>query len=362
MQTIEITETPEENNSISILNKKEASLRQLAKDYADLTINGVSDKEGYKKVHDARIILKNTRIQIKKVAEDLREDAKNFQKKVIAKENELIGLISPTEEALEAEEKRIDSEKEAIKKEEERKKAEKIQNRINSLAKFNYAADFSEVGTMSNEHFDSLLSHANKEFQKEQERIAEEKAEEERKKAEQEELLAKQRAEIAEMKAKQEEIAREQADREAKFKKEQEEAQRKLEEQVREFNLIAKEQQAERDRIQAEKQAILDQKAKEESEKQRQIELEEARKQAAEEAMIEAELKAEIDRQDSIRKAEEERQAAIELELSKDDKTKFHDMKVELGIVMAKFSFKSTKYKSLKVKVFVLVNQALAVE
>lgn len=51
-------------------------------------------------VKENRIALKNARVQIEKAGKALRADALDFQKKVIAKENELIGIIEPEEDRL----------------------------------------------------------------------------------------------------------------------------------------------------------------------------------------------------------------------------------------------------------------------
>ena len=53
-----------------------------------------------KQVKDKRITLKNIRVTITKKGKELREDAITFQKAVIAKEKELVGMIEPEEDRL----------------------------------------------------------------------------------------------------------------------------------------------------------------------------------------------------------------------------------------------------------------------
>lgn len=99
----------------------------------NLTITGIDDKEGYDAVHKARMELVRTRTSIQKVGKALRDDATKFAKSVIAREDELISLLSPLEEKLTAQQKTIDDEKKAI-EEEKRIAAEKLlRDRVNAL-------------------------------------------------------------------------------------------------------------------------------------------------------------------------------------------------------------------------------------
>ncbi len=52
-------------------------------------------------VHDTRIQLRDARIQLTKRGKEMRDGALTFQKSVIAKEKELLGIIEPEEERLE---------------------------------------------------------------------------------------------------------------------------------------------------------------------------------------------------------------------------------------------------------------------
>lgn len=278
--------------------------------FKSLTIKDVNDKEGYKKVYEARIQCKNTRVLAVKICKKGREEALEEQRRWISKEKEVVGKIEDVEVALQAEQDRIDLEKERLRQEEERKENARIQARVDALAKFNYAVDFYELKIMEEEQFKSLLVHAETEFNKEQERLAEI---ERLKKEEQERLIRvadEQEAErkrlddqAAALRAEQEKIAKEQAEREAAIRREQE----KREAEIR----------AEREKLEAEKRAIEQARQREIEEKKRQDELTRARAEAAEKARIEAEtkarreaeekeladqkVKAEIERQESLR-------------------------------------------------------------
>jgi hypothetical protein len=258
-----------------------------------LTIKDVNDKEGYKKVYDARIQCKNTRVLAVKICKKGREEAIEEQRRWIAKEKEVVGKIEDVEAFLQAEQDRIDLEKEKIRQEEERKEQARIQARVDALAKFNYAADIYELKIMEEEQFKSLLIHAENEYNKEQERLAEierqKKEEEERLKriaAEQEAERKRLDEQAAAIRAEQERIAREQEEREAAIR-------------------------AEREKIEAEKRAIEEAKRREAEEKKRHEEIEQARKEAAERARIEAESKA---KREAEERAEAERKVKAELE------------------------------------------------
>ena len=83
-------------------NPTTAELKQKAEECSSLIIKGVDDKEGYQAVHKARMDLVRTRREINKTGKELRAEAIAFQKAVIDKEKELIGIISPVEDDLKA--------------------------------------------------------------------------------------------------------------------------------------------------------------------------------------------------------------------------------------------------------------------
>lgn len=90
----------------------------------------IKDKEQLKMVKENRIELGKARVAIAKYGKALREDAVKFQRDVIAKEKELIGIIEPEEErlvAFEEEAKRL-----ALMEERERKLPERVE-RLNGV-------------------------------------------------------------------------------------------------------------------------------------------------------------------------------------------------------------------------------------
>lgn len=284
-------------NSLAVLDQREASLIELRDKYTGLKVNGVEDREGYKAVRAARILLKSERVQIAKDGKALRDSATKFSQCVIAREKELIAIISQTEDELAAEEQRIDEERERLRIQKEREEQEALQKRIDALAKFGYAEDLYTLSIMPEEDFQALLGHAEGEWQKEQERIAVEKAEAERKRKEEEERLQKEREELARQRAYQERIAREQEEREQAFRLEQE-AKEKLQREREEA--IRKEQERKEAELRAEREKLEEEKRRIAEEKR----LEQARAEAAERARIEE--------QERIKREAEEKELAAQ--------------------------------------------------
>ena len=96
-------------------NVTETVIAKLKADYLPLKINGIEDKDGYKKVHDARIVCRDHRTLTEKICKLGREDAVKEQKAWIAKEKEVVAQISEVEQYLKKQEDTIDEQKEAIK-------------------------------------------------------------------------------------------------------------------------------------------------------------------------------------------------------------------------------------------------------
>jgi len=93
-----------------------AELARMADESNTLIINGIDDREGYQRVHEARVKLKSTRVNLEKIGKMLRMDALIFQKKVIETEKELIAIIEPAEQLLQSKQEAIDEEKERVKR------------------------------------------------------------------------------------------------------------------------------------------------------------------------------------------------------------------------------------------------------
>jgi hypothetical protein len=325
--TVEQIEQP--NMSIVKFNVTDAEIAAMKNEYMGLTVSGIEDKEGLKKVYESRQKVKRVRVSLVKYADDLKESAIAWQKKVNTEKNRVVGELEAIEAHLQEEEDKIAAEKERIRQEAELKEQQRIQTRVDRLAEYGFAIDLSFIKSISDDDFEKVVVNAKIEHEKElaakaeQARIAKEEAE--RLKAEREELgrLRKQQAEA-------QRIVDEQN---ARIKKEQEEKEA----------AILREQQ----KIENEKREIELQKQREANEKIRQAELEQARKDAAE--------------KERLRIIAEQEQAKI-LEAEKlaqsSDKAKFRTVIDQLENVSIP-EMKSKKAKSLSANVEVLITKII---
>lgn len=220
---------------------KEEDLRTFVSDFAELKIDGVDDRDGYKKVYDARQSLKKKRVEIANKGKELRASANAFAKAVITRENELIAIIDPVEKALLAKEDLIDAEKKRLRDEEKKKEDNRIQEMLTKLAVVGYAVDFTQLRAMTEEQFTLLLEEATHQFsQAEKAKKEEEAAEVERKR-------------LADLARKTED------DRLAKIRADQQAEQARLDTQKREQEERERKIRAENERLENEKKAILKQ-------------------------------------------------------------------------------------------------------
>lgn len=273
-------------NGLTILDVRENELQTLANACSSLTIKNADDKEGYTAVREHRIKLKNARVSIRKDGKTLREPAIEWQRKVIAREDQLVAIVENEESRLAKLEDQYDKWQEEIRVRKAREEQEFIQNRQNQLAQFGADHDAYELKIMAEEDFQALLGHAEAEWQKEQERKRIEQEETERKRREEEERLQREREELARQKAEQEKkeaelqaerdrLNKEFREREERLKKEQEQ----IEADKRAIELEkAKAEAAER--AKREEQERIEREAKEKAERERLAKLEQERQEA----------------------------------------------------------------------------------
>lgn len=309
--------------SLSVLDQREAALIALADSAKALTISGPDDKEGYKAVREKRIELKNGRISVENDAYDLRENAIKFQKTVIKREKQLVSIVSGEENRLSNLEDTYDQWQEEIKRKKDKEENERIQKRVDALAKFGYAIDFYEAKIMEEENFQALLGEAEASYIKEQERIAIEKAEADRLKKEEEERMKREREELARYKAEQEEIWRKRNEEIARDKAER--------------DRIKADQEAKEAEIQAERRKFEEEKRKHEEA----VRLENARKEAAERAVIEEQNRIKREAEEKEKREQKAKEEQARQEALRPDKEKLIDlakrlMKVEFPELVTK--------------------------
>lgn len=78
------------------------SLHKIVASTSKITASDLSDDVQLALVHDTRLSLRDARVRIEKKGKELRADALKFQKDVIAKEKELLAIITPEEDRLKA--------------------------------------------------------------------------------------------------------------------------------------------------------------------------------------------------------------------------------------------------------------------
>jgi hypothetical protein len=261
-------------------NVTDAAISDMRTRYMALTVKDLDDRKGLMEVHEARMVVKGKRIEVEKKRKELKADALAWGQKVDSEARRITKLLEPIETHLTTEEEKITKEKERIKAEEERKRQETAQDRVNQMASFGKVIPFTEALSISDGEFFAKITIAKSEYEAEQDRLAAEK------KAREEEAakLAAERAELERIRA--------------------EETAKRKEEEAR----LA----AERAKIEIERKAVEDARR----EQERLVELERAKKEAAEIAVKEAaektdreaKAKAEAER---LAKEEADRQEAI---------------------------------------------------
>lgn len=310
-------------------NITDSAIAEMKEQFMPLIITGLDDKDGLKKVHDARIIVRNKRIEVEKKGKELRADANAFNKAVLAEENRIVKMLEPIESHLQSQEDIIEQEKERIRAEKEKIEQERIQKRINRLINLKMQFDGSaysfgdlsiqtiQVSGFTNEQFDEFLLKI--EAAKETERLRIE-AEEAAKKKELEQFYAK--------KAEQEIREKELAEKEAAIKAAQE-------------KIDVENLRIENERLAAEAKA-----KREADEKLRQEELQKAREEAAEKARIAEQDRIKKEEADRIQKEKIAAEKLAKKERMRPDKDKLNAYlsSIETQILP---ELKSEEYKTL---------------
>jgi len=313
------------SSELGKLGISEDELRADAEKAMTIVIKDLNDKEGWKQADEARKNLKVKRVTIQKTGKYIRDEANAYAKRVITRQDELVGLIDEAETYLDNRQKEIQAEKDRIKQIEEDKKTERFTTRTVELtqlgASFNGSSFIlgemvvaaSDIKNSSQElyqqnvliPFEQIYEKLRVEKIAEEERLAEERrvAEEERATAERLRMEAEQK--LAEERA---EMLRQQAE----FRKQQEEFEAKKRETERIEEEMAR---------------------KAEWEKQKAIEIAEKERIAAENAIIRERERLEAEqRATELKKQQEEAEKAEKLAAAS-DKEKWNAFVIALGAV-----------------------------
>jgi Icc-related predicted phosphoesterase len=245
----------------------DAEISALKEKFMPLEINGVNDTGGAKAVHNARIIIKNHRVDVEKRRKELKADSLKWGQRVDAEAKRITGLLDPIEQHLIGQEDAYEAEKERI------KNAERLRLEAEARAK-----QEAEAARLKSEHD----------------------------------------AEVARMKAEAEKIASERAALDAE--------RARIEAQAQALADATAAHQREVDAEERRKAAVLqaerDRLAAIELVKQRQLEIEEAKAKAAERARIETESRIAREAEEAKQKTEREEATRIRLEELRPDKEK----------------------------------------
>lgn len=121
-----VTELPPATRAVIALksSKTEFDIRAMVAKHAGLI--EIKDKAGREQVHSAAMELMRARTSIKKVADEVRDDAKKFNAAVIAEEKRLTAIVEPEELRLKGLRDAWDAEQERIKREAEEKERQRV--------------------------------------------------------------------------------------------------------------------------------------------------------------------------------------------------------------------------------------------
>lgn len=328
MTNTQIATLPPSERAVAALgfDTVKAEVEKLATQYADIT--AISNKAGRDQAHSAAMALKSKRVEIQKRAKEVREDAVAFQKAVIAKGDELAAIIEPEEQRLISLRDAWDEEQARIKREaaeaEQRRKAwhesqvasirgvvlnaagaapEKLRGLIAELELIEPSADL-------HAEYAPVVARAKAETLS---KLLEMLAEAEDREAEQARIKAAQEAEAARIAAEREELARLRAEAEARRKEdERKAAEARAEEEARmaaeraelDLQREAQEAKARAERAELERQAAELRAQQEAIRKQQEANEAEARRIEQERAEAERkalEEKARADREEAAR-------------------------------------------------------------
>ena len=108
-------------------NVADAVIAKMSAEYLPLKVKGLDDKEGLRKVHDARMVIKSKRVEVEKKRKELKASSLAFGLAVDGEAKRITRLLLPIETYLENEESIVEKEKERLRLEAEQKEKEIIE-------------------------------------------------------------------------------------------------------------------------------------------------------------------------------------------------------------------------------------------
>lgn len=279
----------------------DAVIAQLAEQYMPLTINGIEDKEGLQKVHDARMEVKRWRVDVEKKRKELKADALEYGRKVDAEAKRITKMLEPIEQHLLSQETAVKEEIERIKEQKKREAEQKLADRVDKLRAVGDKTPGVLLRDWSDEGFEAHLKDATAKFEAEQARLEAERIEQEKIQQAERERMEAERQKLEEQRA---EIERQRAEAEAKRKAEEER--------------LAEERRIQEQKLAAER-AELEAERRRQEKVRRQQEAEQKAKEAAERARVETEQRIERERLAEIERQKAEEAKRLEEEEKRPD-------------------------------------------
>lgn len=148
--------TPEQliKTQLEKFNLADSVIAELDVKYRALKIKDVDDKEGIKKVSEARKDIKSKRVSVEKVRKGEGDFYLKTKKAIDAEAKRITEKLTPIEEYLEAEETRIEQEVAKAKQTELEKAMLRTNTRMERLAKVGGAMDFEKLKSLTDEEFE----------------------------------------------------------------------------------------------------------------------------------------------------------------------------------------------------------------
>lgn len=85
-------------------NVTDAAIEAMSHDYRQIIVAGPDDEEGAKRAHQARMVVKNKRVEVEKTRVELKADALAYGRAVDAEAKRITALLAPIEKHLDAQE------------------------------------------------------------------------------------------------------------------------------------------------------------------------------------------------------------------------------------------------------------------
>lgn len=204
-----------------------AELQELVEEYSWLSIESIEDKPWYDAVKQARLDLRNKRTTIEKTGKAMRDEANAFNKSVLAREKELIGIVEPLENILKQEEEKFE------KLIEIEKRKQRLPERRQRLEEIGLEVDDADILKMEDVDFDNFVNRkAAEKLAADRQALEDEKAAvaAEKKKVEDEKaaIARKEEIELAQKEA----AEKSRIETEDRLKREAEDAERKKQEEM----------------------------------------------------------------------------------------------------------------------------------